>query len=121
MKIYPYQVKIHHAEHSFGKKIDTNLFNQFIIQKDVIKCALDELDKISFNEKDIKKLTALGAKVIFKNGKEAVNFAKEKNIKINFGEVENDDIHAQWAKNQNKIILNKKYQNSDKISEILAV
>lgn len=127
MKIYPYQVKIHHQylmsnmEPSFCKRVEKNLFDRFIIQKDVINSAVEELSKINFEEKDVKKITSLGAKVSFRDGQEAVNFAKEKNIKIDFGEVENDGIHAQWSKNQNKIIINKKYQNSNKIAEILAI
>ncbi len=126
MKIYPFPVKNENryfilTKNPFCGAIKENIFDKFIVRKDVIKCAIDELDKITFAEEDMNKLVNLGAKVIFKNGHDAVNFSKKNNIKIDFDETENEGIHAQWSKNQNKIIINKKYKNTNKISEILAI
>ena len=127
MKISPCHVKNHNsclngvANTSFCKIDKKNVFDKFTVQKNVIECAIDELNEITFADEDIKKLTNLGAKISFKNGKEAVNFVKSKNIQIGFDEVDNDGIHAQWSKNQNKIIINKKYKNTNNIAEILAI
>lgn len=102
--------------------------NKPIYDKDVyikdfstLNFALNKLSEVSFSKDDIKKIKRYGAKPIFKNGKEALKFAKDNNILITFEKVSSPDIHAQWINIENKIIINDRYKNTRNLAEIYAI
>lgn len=79
---------------------------------DVLTEALDKLSTLKFSNDEIKKVQRYGAKPVFKSGKEALDFAKEQNISIVFGKVDQPDIHAQWQNDKNTIVINELYREN---------
>ena len=121
MKIQSCVFKNQYSFRQSSQSFEKNQFGKFTVPKNIINCAVEELNNLSFDKNDLKKFEILGGKLIFKNGKEAVDFSKKNNIKIDFDKMENPSIHAQWSEAQNKIIINNKYKNTNKIAEILAI
>ena len=77
---------------------------------DTINLALEKLSELNFSKSDIEKVARYGAVPVFKNGKEAIEFAKANSIPIIFGKVDQPDIHAQWVNDKNTIIINESYR-----------
>ena len=87
----------------------------------IIISALDELKKVQFDKTDIEYIKGLGLEIPFYSGKEAVDFIKKSNLRIVFADTGADGIHAQYDYNENKIMLNKKYQNTSDTADVLAL
>ena len=87
----------------------------------IITSALDELKKVVFNENDCAYIKSLGIEVPFNSGAEAVEFIKKSNLRIGFADTGSDSIHAQYDFKENKILLNKKYQNTSDTADTLAL
>ena len=93
----------------------------FVKKFDSLKYALDCLKELKFNSYDLKKIKDYGVSPIFKDGAEAMEFAKENNIQIVYEPVSCSDVHAQWDNFQNKIIINERYKNTKNLAEIYAI
>ena len=87
----------------------------------IITSALDELKKVNFNAEDVKYLESLGLEIPFKSGEEAISFIKKSNLRIGFADTGGEGIHAQYDYKENKILLNKKYQNTSDTADVLAL
>lgn len=83
--------------------------------------AMDFLKDLKFDEDDVKYVQDFGVVLPFKNGADAVNFIKDSNIKVEYGPMSSPKAHAQYDNDQNKIIINERYRNTQKPSEILAI
>lgn len=87
----------------------------------IIISALDELKKVQFNPEDVRQIESMGISTPFKSGEEAVNFIKDSNLRIGFADTGAEGIHAQYDFKENKILLNKKYQNTSDTADVLAL
>ena len=86
-----------------------------------LNMALNYLENLEFLPEDVTKLNKLGIPLIFKNGKEAVDFAKNNNIPVIYDKVDAEDIHAQWINNRHVIVINDRYKNTKNPAEIYAI
>lgn len=91
------------------------------VSNPIIISALDELKQVTFNPKDVEYLKNLQIEPPFKSGKDAVDFIKKSNLRIAFADTGSERIHAQYDFQENKIMLNKKYQNTSDTADILAL
>ena len=91
------------------------------VKNPIITSALDELRHVVFDSKDVEYIKSLGLEVPFNSGEEAVNFIKKSNLRIGFADTGGDGIHAQYDYTENKILLNKKYQNTSDTADVLAL
>ena len=87
----------------------------------IITSALDELKKVRFDENDVAYIKNLGVEPPFKSGQEAVDFIKHSNLRISFADTGAVGVHAQYDYSDNKILLNKKYQNTSDTADVLAL
>ncbi len=87
----------------------------------IITSALDELRHVVFDPNDVQYIKNLGLEIPFNSGKEAFDFIKSSNLRIGFGDTGAESIHAQYDFTENKILLNKKYQNTADTADVLAL
>lgn len=113
---------------SSGNKILNNINTLEQTKKDfpwvnnpIITSALDELKKVKFDENDVKYMKNMGLEIPFESGEDAVNFIKKSNLRIGFDDTGADGVHAQYDYKENKILLNKKYQNTYDTADVLAL
>ncbi|MCQ2957809.1 MAG: hypothetical protein MJ180_02780 [Candidatus Gastranaerophilales bacterium] len=90
-------------------------------QQNSIDLAIKQLENLEFYKSDVEKLKKLGINLIFKNGKKAVDFAKQSKIPIVFDKVDKDDIHAQWVDARKTIVINERYKDTNNLAEIYAI
>lgn len=95
--------------------------DQLNFHTNILDAALKSLENVEFNPGDVKQVEKLGARICFKNGKEAVDFARKNKIAIVFDEVDLPDIHAQWSKDRNTIVINQKYKDEKSPDLMLAI
>ncbi|MDD3594144.1 MAG: hypothetical protein PHX18_05915 [Candidatus Gastranaerophilales bacterium] len=95
--------------------------DQFNLHSNILDTAFKSLESIEFNPEDVQHIKKLGAKICFNNGKEAIDFAAGNKISIIFDEVDHPDIHAQWSKERNTIVINQKYKNEKGFDIMLAI
>ncbi len=93
----------------------------YLRNPDILNISLNKLASLKFNKEDIAKVQRYGVKQIFKDGQEALSFAKNNDIKIVFGKVDKQDVHAQWLQDENKIIINDTYKDTRSMAEVLAI
>jgi hypothetical protein len=86
-----------------------------------IKQALQKLAEVEYLPGDVEHMKNLGVNLIFKNGQEAIKTLIDKKINIVFAPVSNPKVHAQWGNNNNTIVINEKYRNTQNLAEILAI
>ena len=55
------------------------------------------------------------------SGKEAMDYARNSNISIIFGKVDQPDVHAQWVNDKRTIVINDRYKDSKNPAEIYAI
>ena len=87
----------------------------------IITSALDELKQVKFDPNDVNYIKSMGLEIPFESGEDAVNFIKTSNLRIGFADTGADGIHAQYDYRENKILLNKKYQNTSDTADVLAL
>lgn len=87
----------------------------------IIISALDELKKVTFDKKDTEYIKNLGLELPFDSGKQAVEFIKNSHLRIAFEDTGSANIHAQYDFIDNKILLNKRYQNTSDTADVLAL
>lgn len=93
----------------------------FIRNIDSLEVALDHLRTLKFDADDLKKVQRYGVIPSFKDGAEAVNFAKDNNISMVFGPVFFHDVHAQWLNKTKTIVINDRYQDTRDVADIYAI
>ena len=86
-----------------------------------LKSALKELYTIEFDKNDIEYLKSIGLKVPFESGKDVVKYIASENIRIDFDQIPEPDIHAHYNYEKNLICINNKYKNSQSKPIILAI
>ncbi len=86
-----------------------------------LKASLEALANISFSEEDINYLASNEIRVPFKNGKEAVDFIKDKNVRIIFDKPADKNIHAQYEFSTNIIVINNRYKKCMDFPVIIAI
>lgn len=83
--------------------------------------AMDFLKDLKFDQDDVKHVQSFGVVLPFLSGAEAVKFIQDNNLKIEYGPMTSEKAHAQYNNDENKIIINERYKNTQKPSEILAI
>ncbi len=83
--------------------------------------SVNYLNDVTFDTEDIKQVQSKGAVLPFLNGKDAVNFIKNSNIRIKFDTLPSPHVHAQYDFENNFIKINEIYKNTQDPAEILAI
>jgi len=96
-------------------------FNPSWIKDENIHKAVNNLNYLKFDKKDIKTIEKLGVILPFSSGAEALKFIKSSNIRIKFDTFESNDIHARYDFDNNCIKINEIYKNTKNPAEILAI
>lgn len=91
------------------------------VKNPIIISALDELKQVKFNPQELAYIKSLGLEIPFDSGEDAVNFIKKSNLRIDFADTGAEGIHAQYDYGENKIFLNKSYQNTSDTADVLAL
>ena len=91
------------------------------VKNPIIISALDELKQVKFDSQELAYIKGLGLEIPFNSGAESVDFIKKSNLRIDFADTGADGIHAQYDYGENKIFLNKKYQNTADTADVLAL
>ena len=87
----------------------------------VIYSAVSELSKVEFDQEDADYLKEMGINLKFRSGEEAVSFIRNRNIQIQFAQIQSNSIFAQYDYYKNTILLNETYKNTINNAEILAL
>lgn len=92
-------------------------------QEGTISKALDELSKVRFSSNDIIYMQNLGVSLPFKNGSEAVDYLKSKNIDVMYAEFSNPNVHACLDTTQANpaVLINSNYKDLASFPDILAI
>lgn len=83
--------------------------------------ALAELSEVKFDHDDITYMNSLGVKLSFTSGKEVVDYLSQKETNIKFDKISPKSIYAQYSHQDNLIIINKDYKNTENKTDILAI
>src|SRR5574344_1200039 len=83
--------------------------------------ALNELENLTFSQDDIKYVQNMGVNLPFTDGKSAVNFMTENNIKVCFAPLSSPHIHAQYDDEQKLVKINNLYKDSSSLADITAI
>lgn len=86
-----------------------------------ISTALNELEGLKFDEKDVKYLNNMGLMLPFRSGHEILEYIKKSNVRISFEKTSSKNIHAQYDYSKNLIMINDMYKNNQDFPVILAV
>lgn len=81
------------------------------VQQAFIQQALQLVGGIQHLPQDETALRQMGIDLIFRNGAEALQLIRAKNINIEFGDMGDSTAHAQWIADRNTIMINQKYQH----------
>lgn len=87
----------------------------------ILSIALQELKNIEFSNDDVKHVKKIGAEPPFKNGRQAYEFIKRKDIKVKFANFQTEDVHARWDIDNKTILINEIYKNTKSRAVILAI
>ena len=91
------------------------------VKDPVILEALNKLREVRYLPGDAEYIRNMGLKTIYNNGQEAINMLISKNLKVEFGQVSDPAIHAQWINSENKVIINEKYKDTKDPAVIMAI
>jgi len=83
--------------------------------------SLDSLAHLNFDEKDVKYVQSMGVVLPFLSGQEAVKFIKDSNIRVKFATLPTVNTHAQYDFENNDILINDLYKDTNNPAEILAI
>ena len=86
-----------------------------------IEFALNSLQDVKFKQDDVTYMNSMGFELPFLSGKEAIDFLKEKNVRIGYTKMTDPSIHAQYDFEKNFIGINEKYKNTNDFPVILAI
>ena len=86
-----------------------------------IEFALNALQEVKFNQEDVTYMNSMGLTLPFLSGKEAIDFLKEKNVRIGYAKMTDPSIHAQYDFEKNFIAINEKYKDTNDFPVILAI
>ena len=86
-----------------------------------IKASLDALQSLNFDQSDIDYLNSNEIRPPFKNGKEAIDFIKSKNVRIIFEKPADSNVHAQYDFATNMIMINSRYKKCMDFPVIIAI
>lgn len=92
-------------------------------QEGIIKAALDELNGAEYDKSDILYMHSMGINPCYKNGREAVEYLKSKNIPVQYGKFSDKKVHACLGRDdegKSAVLINSRYKDSDSLPEILA-
>ena len=101
------------------KKTETEKFPW--LKNQTIGFALNALQSVVFMQEDVSYMNTMGIELPFLSGKEAIDFLREKNVRIGFVKMNDDATHAQYDYEKNFIGINEKYKNSNDFPVILAI
>jgi hypothetical protein len=87
----------------------------------VIQQALTYMSQIQNLPQDEWELTQMGVNLIFHSGQEAMELIKQKNIRVEFGDMGDSLAHAQWIRDENLIMINQKYKNDTSWVNLFAI
>lgn len=87
----------------------------------VLSEAVSRLKEVKFLPGDLEHMKKLGVNPIYNSGEEAINLLVAKGFKVEFGPVSSPKCHAQWEKENNKIVINDKYKGTTDQGVILAI
>lgn len=91
------------------------------VSNETILKALLELSEVKFDHDDISYMNSLGVKLSFSSGKEVIDYLSQKETKIKFEKITPKSIYAQYSNQDNLIIINKDYKNTENLTDILAI
>ena len=94
-----------------------------VTQEGIIKKALSELEEAEYDQNDLSYMQSMGINPPFKNGREAVECLKAKDIPIQYGKFSDKNVHACLSKGEGgktTVLINARYKDSTSEPEILA-
>lgn len=91
------------------------------VQNAELKLALNKLAEITHTPQDIAQLNAMGVTPPFNSGKEALDFICQNQTKVEFGDMGDSLAHAHYVNDENKIVINQKYQGKMTFPMALAI
>jgi hypothetical protein len=98
-----------------------NTIQQSATDQALISQALNLLGNIRNLPEDEAHMRGLGIHVIFKNGQEALQLIKSKNIKVEFGDMGDSPAHAQWIADKKLIMINQRYRGDASPATLYAI
>lgn len=89
--------------------------------KAVIRQALSRLAEIQPSPADAALVFSLGVNPIFRNGREALQVLRNRNISVEFGDMGDSPAHAQWLADANLVMINARYRNDASPNTLYAI
>lgn len=83
--------------------------------------AVNNLNYLKFDKKDVKHVQSLGVVLPFLSGSEAVDFIKNSHTEIKFAPMASENTHAQYDYDDNCIKINEIYKDTKNPAEIFAI
>lgn len=83
--------------------------------------ALNILQCIAHLPEDEAYGRLMGINITLKNGFEAFQLIRDKNIRVEFGDMQDSPAHAQWIKEKNLIMINQKYKGDFSKATLYAI
>lgn len=96
--------------------IPQNPQDQWILQQ-----ALSRLGQLYNLPTDETYIYQLGVNPVFHSGREAVQLIQGRNIRVEFGDMGDSPAHAQWAADQNLIMINQRYRGDSSPDTVRAI
>ena len=93
----------------------------FIRDIDSLAVAVDHLRTLKFDDSDVKKVKRYGVVPSFRDGAEAVDYARKQGISVVFGPILFYDVHAQWINKTKTVVINDRYQDTRDAADIYAI
>lgn len=87
----------------------------------IIGMALFLLGRIQNPPADEAYIRNMGVKPVYRNGQEALQVIRSKNIRVEFGDMGDSPAHAQWVAEQNLIMINQKYRGDTSKATLYAI
>lgn len=91
------------------------------VKDENLTMALNQLNNLKFDKKDVKYIQSLGVVLPFLSGKEAIRFIKDSRIDVKFADLDSEHIHAQYDYDNNCIKINAIYKNTKDAAVIFAI
>lgn len=66
-------------------------------------------------------LQQMGVNILFHSGQDALKVIRDKNIRVEFGDMGDSLAHAQWIRDQNLIMINQKYRGDLSKASLYAI
>ncbi|MBY0403140.1 MAG: hypothetical protein K2X66_04520 [Cyanobacteria bacterium] len=86
-----------------------------------IQKALTLLGQIQNLPGDEQYLQQMGVNIVFRNGQQALEVIRQKNIRVEFGDMGDSLAHAQWILDENLIMINQKYKGDSSKASLYAI